>query len=103
MLREDQTVRLTYNRALSTPTTLNLYLDRRAQRDPFGLTRLGVPQGIDVRAQGTYHKGAPDGFSFRRDCASGPCSRSPFAPLAGREATDFIDMNDPVFTNVIGG
>ena len=27
--RDDQTVRLTYNRAFSTPTTLNLYLDRQ--------------------------------------------------------------------------
>ena len=101
--REDQTVRLTYNRAFSTPTTLNLYLDRRAQRDPFGLTRLGVEQGIDVRAQGTYQRGAPDGFSFQRDCASGPCFRSPFAPFAGRQTSDYIDMNDPVFTNVMWG
>ena len=54
MLREDQTVRLTYNRALSTPTTLNLYLDRRAQRDPFSLTRLGVPQGIDELAESYF-------------------------------------------------
>ena len=100
--RDDQTVRLTYNRAFSTPTTLNLYLDRRAQRDPFGLTRFGVEQGIDVRAQGTYHRGATDGFSFQ-DCASGPCFRSPFAPLAGRQASDYIDMNDPVFTNVMWG
>ncbi len=101
--RDDQTVRLTYNRAFSTPTPLSLYLDRRSGRDPFGLTRLGVQEGIDIRAQGTYQPGAPDGFSFRRDCASGPCFRSPFAPLAGMQTTEYIDMNDPVFTNVMWG
>ncbi len=46
---ENQTLRLTYNRAFSTPSTLNLFLDLQANRIPatgtqlYGVRALGVP------------------------------------------------------------
>ena len=70
---ENQNLRLTYNRAFSTPSTLNLFLDLLANRIPptgtqlFGVRALGVPTG---------------GFTFRRDCtggAGGLCMRVPVA------------------------
>ena len=61
------TLRLTYNRAFSTPSTTNLFLDRVGVPDVFGFgalqPSLGFNPAIDVRAQGT----ADTGFSFRRD------------------------------------
>ena len=61
--RETQTLRLTYNRAFSTPTSNNLYLDLQTSRDPFGLgptfspvfaaLGLGSFRPIDVWTQGT--------------------------------------------------
>jgi len=53
----DQNFRLTYNRAFSTPSTNNLFLDRLAQQTAL----------LNIRALGT-----PDnGLNFRRDCAGG--------------------------------
>ncbi len=71
--KEDQSLRLTYNRAFSTPSTLNLFLDLLANRIPptgtqlFGVRAIGVPE---------------TGFHFRRDCAGGVgslCMRVPAA------------------------
>ncbi|HEX2723284.1 MAG TPA: TonB-dependent receptor, partial [Gemmatimonadaceae bacterium] len=70
---ENQNFRLTYNRAFSTPSTNNLFLDLLAGRIPttgtqlFGVRALGVPAG---------------GLTFRRDCTGGLgglCMRVPAA------------------------
>jgi iron complex outermembrane receptor protein len=54
---EDQTFRLTYNRAFSTPSTNNLFLDRLAQQTAL----------LNIRALGTPNTG----LNFRRDCPTG--------------------------------
>jgi iron complex outermembrane receptor protein len=59
--------RVSYNRAFSTPTPGNLFLDVVAARlDPLPFT---------IRAEGV----PKDGFHFARDCG-GLCMASPFAP-----------------------
>ncbi len=100
--RESQTLRLTYNRAFSTPSTNNLFLDRVAQRDPYGMAQFGVGP-INVTAQGTYREDNV-GMTFVRDDETGlPKFRSPFHALAGLSADAYIDMHDPNFTNVMWG
>ena len=64
---EEQSVRLTYNRAFGTPTSTNLFLDILSSKNPFGV-------GIDLRAQGPFQ-----GFTFHRDANQLPMFRSPFA------------------------
>ncbi|MBA3341868.1 MAG: TonB-dependent receptor [Gemmatimonadaceae bacterium] len=54
---DDQAFRLTYNRAFSTPSTNNLFLDLVATRTSL----------LNIRALGTPETG----FQFRRDCATG--------------------------------
>jgi len=63
----DQTLRFTYNRAFSTPSTNNLFLDISGGvlAGPMGVRLVGVPS---------------NGFSFRRDCDGGLCMRSPYTP-----------------------
>ena len=77
---ENQNFRLTYNRAFSTPSTNNLFLDLQASRIPltgtqlFGVRALGVPS---------------TGFTFRHDCTGGVnglCMRVP-AAFGGTPAT----------------
>lgn len=118
---ESQTLRLTYNRAFSTPTTNNLYLDLLSSGDPFGLgsafaPSLGFAPAIDVRAQGTFRDGFEDGFTFRRGAGDEPMYRSPFTPVLQAQlaalglqpgspgysvdADGFIAMHDPVATTV---
>ncbi len=69
-----QSFRLTYNRAFSTPTPSDLFLDIKAADladGRFQIRALGVPS---------------DGLTFRRDCTNGLddyCMRSPFARDAG--------------------
>lgn len=55
---ENHNLRLTYNRAFSTPSTNNLFLDRIARQQPplFDIRALGVPS---------------TGLQFKRDCAAG--------------------------------
>ena len=74
----EQSLRFTYNRAFSQPTTNNLFLDKLSSPDLAGLP-------FPVRG-----RGAPEeGFTFRRDCTvaataeTGLCMRSPFAPDPG--------------------
>ena len=62
---ENQSLRLTYNRAFSQPSSVNLFLDLVSSP-----TLGGLP--FAVRAAG-----ARDGYTFRRDCG-GLCMRSPF-------------------------
>ncbi|MGH7573182.1 MAG: TonB-dependent receptor domain-containing protein, partial [Gemmatimonadota bacterium] len=73
-----QNLRLTYNRAYSTPTTNNLFLDLVVGRIP-----LAGPLGYDIRTFGTPE----GGLTFSPDCPGGVqgglCMFSPFAPQAG--------------------
>jgi len=105
--RYDQTLRVTYNRAFSTPSANNLYIDMLVMPDPFGLganfaPALGFSPAIDIRLQGTSRKGFDGGFTFPRS-NSGPRFRSPFAPVAGLRPDQYLDLHDPVFTNVMWG
>jgi iron complex outermembrane receptor protein len=59
-------LRLTFNRATSTPVANDLFLDLQAS-DNLG----GLP--YEIRARGTINA-----FTFRRDCNGGLCMRSPF-------------------------
>ena len=58
--------RLTWNRATSTPTATDLFLDLQVRPNLEGLP-------FEIRARGTN---AP--LTFRRDCTGGLCMRSPF-------------------------
>lgn len=113
--RESQSLRVTYNRAFSTPTTNDLYLDLVAKENAFApldafTTVLGFNPNVDVRAQGTYRRGFPQGFTFRR--AGGKAMyRSSFQPFfsslglapgaAGSpvDADGYIALDDPRVTN----
>jgi len=64
-----RSIRATYNRAFSTPNTLNLFLDISALAIP-----LGGPFFYDVRAQGVTESG----FTFNRDGNGVPEHMSPF-------------------------
>jgi iron complex outermembrane receptor protein len=73
---EEHSLRFTYNRAFSQPSSNNLFLDKLSSPDLGGLP-------FPVRG-----RGAPSqGFNFRRDCTTsagvtGLCMRSPFTPGA---------------------
>ena len=106
--QETQILRLTYNHAFATPSSNNLYLDLLSSPDPFGIgaafaPSLGFAPAIDVRAQGTYREGFADGWTFARSGNGRPQFRSPFAPVGGMQKADYIDLGDPVFTNVMWG
>jgi outer membrane receptor for ferrienterochelin and colicins len=68
---ENQALRLTYNRAFSTPTSLNQFLDLGTAIPDPGAARLGY----SVRVQGT----GETGFRFRQS-DGGYVMLSPFAP-----------------------
>jgi outer membrane receptor for ferrienterochelin and colicins len=77
----ERSIRASYNRAFSTPNTLNLFLDISAQPIPlFG------PFFYEGRAQGVTEKG----FTFDRDENGVPMHMSPFAPLLGGTARDYL-------------
>ena len=72
----NQAIRLTYNRAFSTPSTNNLFLDLQA-----GIIQFSPTSSFPIRTLGT----PPSGFQFNRTCAGGAggsnvCIRSPFDP-----------------------
>jgi len=99
---DDHNLRLTYNRAFSTPGTSNLFLDRIAAKDAFGLGAafqplLGFGPGTDIWAQGV----SGEGFTFKRDANGRPLFRSPFSPVAELPAEQHIPLDDPAFTNVM--
>ena len=100
----ESTIRLTYNRAFSTPSSLNFFLDLKASSDPFGLGMnfgalgLGPDRTIDMRTQGVASQ-----FTFRRGDGGLPMYRSPFAPVAGLPQETFLPMNDPQSTNLLWG
>ncbi|RMD95334.1 MAG: hypothetical protein D6814_13355, partial [Calditrichaeota bacterium] len=96
--------RLTYNRAFSTPDNNNLFLDILSAPDAFGTgallePALGFRPAFDVRAQGVPETG----FHFSRSADGRLQFRSPFAPIAGMDPSNFINLDDPVFTNVMWG
>lgn len=95
--------RLTYNRAYSTPDNNSFYLDILQSNDIGSLgasfeSSLGFRPELDIRVQGVPETG----FHWRFN-ENGPQFRSAFAPAAGLSTSDFIDYNDPVFTNVMWG
>ena len=100
----ESTLRLTYNRAFGTPSSLHYFLDLRASADPFGLGMnfaalgLGPDRTIDLRTQGVASQ-----FTFRRGDNGLPMYRSPFAPVAGLPQDTFLPMNDPASTNLLWG
>lgn len=74
---ESHALRLTYNRATSTPVANDLFADLLVDiQGPFG-----------VRARGTA-----EAFTFRRDCNGGLCMRSPFVG----NATAFLPLDATV-------
>ena len=79
---DDHNFRLTYNRAFSTPSSSNLFLDVVSTPDAFGIgaafqPALGYSPSIDVRAQGVN---SDTGFTFKRSENGRPEFRSPFSP-----------------------
>jgi len=68
----ERSIRASYNRAFSTPNTLNLFLDISAQPVP-----ISGPFFYDARAQGV----SENGFQFNRDANGVPMHMSPFNPL----------------------
>ncbi|MCK6557917.1 TonB-dependent receptor [bacterium] len=97
--------RATYNRAFSTPSSLNLFLDISAGQDIFRFRQVGLQSAFpfDITT-GARTQGVPEtGFNFSRSANGLPRYRSPFAPLAGLSRNDYIDLNNPAFTNVMWG
>jgi iron complex outermembrane receptor protein len=73
---ETQNIRATYNRAFSTPANFSFFLDL-----PQAFIPITSTIGYQVRGLGV----PSNGFTFRRDCATGVgqlCMRSPF-PITG--------------------
>ena len=102
---DDHNLRLTYNRAFSTPSTSNLFLDRLAVPDAYALGSnfqpiLGFSPNIDIRAQGP---GSETGLTFKRDAAGRPLFRSPFSPVAELPADTALPLDDPIATNLMWG
>ncbi|MCL7966863.1 MAG: TonB-dependent receptor [marine benthic group bacterium] len=77
----ERSIRASFNRAFSTPNTLNLFLDIAAQPVP-----ISGPFFYDARAQGVTESG----FQFSRDGNGVPQHMSPFAPLLGQSTRDFL-------------
>ncbi len=74
-------LRFTFNRAFSTPTSLNLFLDISGGTVPIS----GTPFTYDIRATGSTDLG----HMYMRD-ANGPMHMSPFNVLLGGSARDFL-------------
>ena len=97
-----QTARITFNQAFRTPLPNDLFSDVLGQADAFTLGQmeplLGFAPTTDLRVQGMLN-----GFRFSRSGNGIPQFRSPFAQLDPRGLTtsDYIDLNDPQFTNVM--
>ena len=93
---ERHTVRLTYNRAFSTPTTNNLFTDIPGDVIP-------SPIPLTVRLVGV----PSDGFTFKRDCDGGLCMRSPYTPDALGGASEWLPLDVtllwPVLLDTLAG
>jgi iron complex outermembrane receptor protein len=81
---QENSFRLAFNRAYSTPTSLNYFLDISSGTVPiFG------PFGYDVRAQGATQ----NGLQFRAGQNGLPMHMSPFAPLLGRGQHELLETS----------
>ena len=95
-------LRVTYNRAFSTPGTSNLFLDILSAKDPFGVgANFKTKSGINIRGQGVSPE---NGLIFKRSEDGLPLFRSYLSEdFAGLEADAYIPLHDPTFTNVMWG
>jgi len=101
---DHNSLRFTFNQAYATPDNNSMCLDIMQAHDPFGIGAsfeqpdIGFRPDMNVRVYGVPQTG----FHWRID-DGGPAFRSPFAPLDPRELTtsDYIDFDDPIFTNVM--
>jgi outer membrane receptor for ferrienterochelin and colicins len=88
---DDQNLRFSFNRAFSTPTTNNLFLD-------LAVGRVGIPPESPLFYYNVRLRGVPEtGFTFSPACAGGLnslCMRSPLSP-----ATQAIPANAAPFWN----
>ncbi len=88
---QEHSIRLTYNRAFSQPSTNNMFLDKLSSPDLGGLP-------FPVRG-----RGAPaEGFTFARnlDTPVGPCDlcmRSPFTPAALGGPITYLPLDATIF------
>ncbi|MEJ2370601.1 MAG: TonB-dependent receptor [Gemmatimonadales bacterium] len=82
----EQNLRVTYNRAFSSPTTNNLFLDLLARVLPVP----GTPFAYPLNTQGT----TDEGFTFSRTDGRADF-KSPFAPLIGQSNTAFMPTTTP--------
>lgn len=86
---EGQNIRFTFNRAFSTPSTNNMFLDILAAEVPilpgisYGIRSQGVPLG---------------GYSFNSQCPGGVASRCMYSPLMPGQA---LPANAAVFWNPV--
>ncbi len=98
----NNTLRATYNRAFSTPSSNNLFLDISSRQDAFGLGAAlrNSAFATNIRAQGV----PTSGFNFSRN-ANGPQFRSPFAvhPLINLPNIMYFDFTDTRFSNIAWG
>ena len=84
--KPDQNLRVTFNRAFTTPANFSLFLDLPSGTIPLGplgsyrVVALGVPK---------------DGFHFRRDCNGTLCMRTPLAAIPGTVAdpTQYLEAD----------
>ncbi len=88
-------VRLTYNRAFSTPDNNNLFLDIMAQRVPIGAS--GFSYGLN--AQGTTDRG----FSFAAGPGGRPMMKSPFTPAGLGGPGQFLPTRTPTLWQLAVG
>ena len=92
---EESNIRLTYNRAFSTPSSNNLFLDLVAGSFDVG------PATYDVRTRGV----PGEGFTFNANCPGGLndfCMRTPFAPGLQLPANGALLFDDLV-PLILGG
>lgn len=95
-----QNFRLTYNRAFSTPTTNNLFLDLLSATVPSPLPQPFPRTLLAIRAQGVPSR---TGFTFQRDASGRPLMRSQLAPGAGYIPTNVNPVWPVMRQLLIGG
>jgi len=90
------TLRFTYNRAFSTPSSYDLFLDLLVRRLSVG----GLTLPYAIRAMGV----PSSGFTFRRDCGTllgGLCMRSPYAPGSLGGPTQYLPADATQLWSVV--
>ena len=92
---EEQSFRLSYNRAFSTPSSLNFFLDISGGAAPAPLG----PLGYTTRAYGT----GKEGFSFQNPDGSLRGMRSPFNPSANGGAGQLLPADVAVLWQLAVG